>query len=113
MIITFEILYGKLLLDNKLHSKKDLEERLDVPLLVEIPSSGDKTIEENDRSGLAEAFRILRTNLNFVLGRKKEKSNVLFVTSTISGERSEERRVGKECRYWCRMFSVSISNVHW
>src|SRR5699024_8637933 len=58
-IIPFGILYVKFLLDNKLHSKKDLEERLDVPLLVEIPSSGDKTIEENDRSGLAEAFRIL------------------------------------------------------
>src|SRR5690606_29258621 len=44
-------------------------------------------IEENDRSSLAEAIRILRTNISFMLGAaKKNESAVLYVTSTTSGE---------------------------
>src|SRR5690606_37718312 len=42
-------------------------------------------IEDNDRSSLAESIRILRTNINFMLGHKKD-SSVIYVTSTTSGE---------------------------
>src|SRR5690606_34880073 len=82
-IIPFGILYLKFLLDNKIHSRKDIEEALHAPILGEIPASDHPIIEENDRSSLAEAIRILRTNISFMLGAaKKNESAVLYVTST-------------------------------
>ena len=87
LVIPFAILYLKFLLDNKIHSRKDIEDVVKVPVLGEIPSSEDTVIHQNDRSSLAEAFRILRTNMNFMFGPdKKDASKVIFVTSTISGE---------------------------
>jgi tyrosine-protein kinase Etk/Wzc len=41
----------------------------------------------NDRSPLAESFRILRTNLAYLIQKKdKHIGNVIFVTSTVKGE---------------------------
>ena len=86
-LIPFVALYLKFLLDNKIHSRKDIEEIVKVPVLGEIPTAEDTIVHLNDRSSLAEAFRILRTNMNFMFGAdKKEASKVVFVTSTISGE---------------------------
>src|SRR5690606_33638835 len=84
-LIPFAILYLKFLMDNKVHSRKDIEEKFNAPILGEIPSSEDPVVKDNDRSSLAEAFRILRTNIAFMLGAKKD-SAVIFVTSTTSGE---------------------------
>src|SRR5690606_27240734 len=78
-------LYIKFLLDNKIHSRKDIEEKFSAPILGEIPTSDDPIVKDNDRSSLAEAFRIFRTNIAFMLGAKKD-SAVIFVTSTTSGE---------------------------
>src|SRR5690606_38378053 len=81
------ILYVRFLRDNKIHSRKDIEEMFHAPILGEIPSSDHPIIEDNDRSSLAEAIRILRTNIAFMLGsRKKDESSVIYVTSTTSGE---------------------------
>lgn len=85
LIVPFAALYVKFLLDNKVHTRKDVEDVLDAPILVEIPKSDETTVKDNDRSSLAESFRILRTNLAFMLGHKKEAS-VVYVTSTTSGE---------------------------
>lgn len=85
LLIPFVIVYLKTLLDNKVHTRKDVEAILPVPVLGEVPKSDVSKIVENDRSSLAEAFRILRTNISFMLGNKKD-SAVLFVTSTTSGE---------------------------
>ncbi|UZJ65470.1 hypothetical protein OKW96_04560 [Sphingobacterium sp. KU25419] len=53
----------------------------------EIPTAEDTIIHLNDRSSLAEAFRILRTNMNFMFGSdNKDASKVVFITSTIAGE---------------------------
>jgi len=74
-------------LDNKIHSRKDIEDEVKIPILGEIPSAEDTIVHLNDRSSLAEAFRILRTNMNFMFGSdQKNLSKVVFVTSTISGE---------------------------
>src|SRR5690606_23701179 len=78
-LIPFGILYLKFLMDNKVHSRKDIEERFNAPILGEIPASDDPVVKDNDRSSLAEAFRILRTNIAFMLGAKKD-SAVIFVT---------------------------------
>ena len=80
-----------MLLDTKFHIRKDIEDHLSIPYLGDIPHSEcvDKVIVKKDtRTSTAEAFRILRTNLNFMLPNTSEGSRgkVLFLTSTISGE---------------------------
>lgn len=93
LAIPFSVIYIKDLLDNKVHNKEDLEKLLyGVPVLAELPRVQDKkesTIQPNDRSVLAESFRILRTNLDYYIRRdntQNRKSHIIFVTSTINGE---------------------------
>src|SRR5690606_17976625 len=73
-IIPFIILYVKFLLDNKIHSRRDIEAEFPAPILGEVPTSEYPIIKENDRSSLAEAIRILRTNISFMLAKKKNES---------------------------------------
>ena len=51
----------------KLHTMTDLH----IPIIVEIPhiESEDKMVKNQDRSTLSEAFRMLRTNLSFLLNK--------------------------------------------
>lgn len=79
------------LLNNKVRSKGDIERVVDIPVVGEILKIGrnqKELIEENDRSVLAESFRILHTNLQYLLvsAGKKHGGNTIFVTSTIKGE---------------------------
>jgi len=89
LILPFGILYVRFLLDTKIHSKSQIQRKLpQIAVVGEIPSLDKKDellIKENDRSVLAEAFRILRTNLNFFT-HQKEKGKIIFVTSTTKGE---------------------------
>ncbi|UNY98382.1 polysaccharide biosynthesis tyrosine autokinase [Zhouia spongiae] len=92
MLVPFSVIRIKHLLDNKIHNKEDLLKLFrDVPIIGEIPKIEDKnekTIKTNDRSVLAESFRLLRTNLDYVMRKQKDKklNNIIFVTSTINGE---------------------------
>ena len=88
-LIPFVIIYLKNLFDTKIHTKKDIEDAISVPFLGDIPTSEvkDKIVIGGDaRSSTAEAFRLIRTNLDFMLANSKNKSNTIFVTSTTSGE---------------------------
>ena len=90
MIFPFGIIYINDLLDNKIHTRKDLESLLTIPILGDIPlkeTSENIVVTKEGRSSSAEAFRLLRTNLDFMLARsKKEKGKTIFLTSTVSGE---------------------------
>jgi tyrosine-protein kinase Etk/Wzc len=91
LLLPFILIYIRMLLDTKFHNRKDIEDNLSIPYLGDIPHSEcvDKLIVKKDiRTSTAEAFRILRTNLNFMLPKTSEDSSakVLFLTSTISGE---------------------------
>lgn len=93
LAVPFSVIYIKDLLDNKVHNKEDLEKLLyGVPVLAELPRVQDKkesTIQPNDRSVLAESFRILRTNLDYYIRKdnlQNRKSHIIYVTSTINGE---------------------------
>jgi len=90
MIIPFGVIYINDLLDNKLHNRKDLEAMLSVPILGDIPLKETKeniVITRDGRSSTAEAFRLLRTNLDFMLtATNKKKGKTIFLTSTVSGE---------------------------
>jgi len=74
-------------LDTKVHDERDIE-RLGVPYLGDIPqtsSKNDHFIKDIDNSSIAEAFRYIRTNINFMLDNK-EACKTVFVTSTQSEE---------------------------
>jgi len=63
----------------------------EIPVVGEIPRVEKKNSEmvlKNDRSILAEAFRILHTNLQYLIVNTadKETGNTIFVTSTVKGE---------------------------
>lgn len=91
LIIPILIIFIKNFLDTKVHHKGDLQPLTKaIPFLGEIPRVGSEqsdVIQLNDRSPLAESFRILRTNLAYLIqNKKKERGEVIFVTSTVKGE---------------------------
>ena len=90
LLVPFLFVFIKNFLDNKIHNKQELLKIVkDIPIVSEIPFIGDdlKIMLDNDRSVLAESFRILRTNIGYLLPIKEDKvAPILFVTSTIKGE---------------------------
>ena len=90
LIIPTLLVYIKELLNTKVHNKKELENLVGaIPVLGDIPKSDTKDLRiktTSDRSSMAEAFRILTTNMNFMIGRGKNECKTICVTSTIAGE---------------------------
>ncbi|KAA2217452.1 GumC family protein [Maribacter flavus] len=94
LLVPFGVIYGKELLDTKIHNKHNLEDiTKDIPVLGELPSLGkkdQKLIVKDDRSVLAEALRILRTNLDYLIKSKtavdSKKNNRIFISSSVPGE---------------------------
>ncbi len=91
LILPVLILVVKFMLDSKVHHKGDLSSLIkNIPFLGEVPRIGkesDEVIQLNDRSPLAESFRILRTNLAYLMRAKNEnRGEIIFVTSTVKGE---------------------------
>lgn len=93
--IPFGLLYLFFLFNTKVQNTKDIEMALsDIPMVGEIPKLGkqdNELIGMSDRSIMAESFRILRTNLQYVFAAKRKKNsektnNTIFVTSTVKGE---------------------------
>jgi capsular exopolysaccharide synthesis family protein len=79
------------LLDTKIHNKLDLKLINEIPFIGDIPKSSNKKskrlVSKIDYSPKAEAFRLVRTNIDFLLKGKKEKSaKTVFVTSTKAQE---------------------------
>ena len=92
LLIPFLIIYLKNLLNNKVTDRTDIESATKtIPIVGEIPRISRKEndlIAVNDRSVLSEAFRIMVTNLQYLLVNAgyKDKGVKLFVTSTVKGE---------------------------
>lgn len=90
LLIPFIIIYARDLLNTNVTSKKDIEELVAAPIIGTIPKAKTKNqfaIDRTSRSPISEAFRILKTNIDFLLaGVEKEKCKVIFTTSSISGE---------------------------
>lgn len=73
--------------NNKVQSKEDIDKVTSIPFIGGIghnASTGNLTVKEKPKSGLAESFRALRSNLNFFTGNQTKK--VFMVSSSISGE---------------------------
>ena len=92
LLIPFLAIYLKALLNNKIKSREDIERVTNnIPVVGEIPHVERKDSEmilKNDRSVLAESFRILHTNLQYLIVNTADKvrGNTIFITSTVKGE---------------------------
>jgi capsular exopolysaccharide synthesis family protein len=93
LLIPFLVIYVQQLLDNKIRNRAFLERNGgDIPIVGEVPELSKKDnelVQVNDYSILAESFRILRTNLQYLVLNKQEETErgkVIFVTSTVKGE---------------------------
>lgn len=88
LFVPFAVIYVLSLLDSKVKRKEDLD-KLGIPFLGDVPhsDSNEQVIQSNSRTSSAEAIRIVRTNLEFVLsGIDTHLAKTIFVTSTIPGE---------------------------
>jgi tyrosine-protein kinase Etk/Wzc len=89
LVVPFVLIYLMQMFDDKVKSKHDIEKlSKGRTILGEIPSlekGQSEVVQRNDMTPLAEAFRILITNMNYMLP-KKDDGRVVFVTSTIKGE---------------------------
>ena len=81
LVIPVLIIFLKDLLHYKIESRLDVERITKLPILGEIPISevGNIAVAENQNRETDEAFRMLRTNMLFQLGKDKK---VIIVTST-------------------------------
>lgn len=89
LLIPFVIIYLNDLLNTKIKTRLELDKRLQIPFLGDIPrsESHEEMMNTNSRSSSAEAIRIVRTNLEFMLSKVATgKAKTIFVTSTIPGE---------------------------
>lgn len=88
LAIPLSIIYTKELLNTKIESKNDLDKVLNIPFLGDIPKSEKKKlmVQKVDYSPKAEAFRIIRSNINFMLQDSALSCKTLFVTSTTAQE---------------------------
>lgn len=80
-------------LQNKISNLKQLENNAQVPILGMVPAFEKERMEHsqlvvhrNPKSSISEAFRSLRTNLDFVSTAIDKDARILSITSTISGE---------------------------
>ena len=83
-------IYLKDLLDSKIHTRDDLTSQVAAPYIGDIPRYGSSKknilVSKVDYSPKAEAFRLLRTNIDFMLKDKSKVGKTVFVTSTTAGE---------------------------
>ncbi|MBX2970758.1 MAG: polysaccharide biosynthesis tyrosine autokinase [Cyclobacteriaceae bacterium] len=87
IVIPFGIFVLFELVNNKVQSKEDIEKMSSIPFLGGVghnTTGNNLTVRERPKSGVAESFRALRSNLNYFTGNKTKQ--VFMVSSSISGE---------------------------
>lgn len=74
-------------INNKVQSKEDIEKMSSIPFIGGVghnSSPGNLIVKERPKSGVAESFRAMRSNLNYFTGNQPKQ--VFMVSSSISGE---------------------------
>ncbi len=87
LAIPFAIFVLFELFNNKVQSKEDIEKMSAIPFLGGLghnTSATNLAVAGKPKSGLAESFRSMRSNLNYFTGNKTKQ--VFMVSSSISGE---------------------------
>jgi capsular exopolysaccharide synthesis family protein len=88
ILLPFAVFYLFFMWDDKIYNRDDIKERSSLGILADIPTLNDKEshlVQKNDFSELAEAFRVLVSNLKFVLP-VKDSAKIIMVTSSVKGE---------------------------
>lgn len=91
LLLPFLVFYIRFSTDNNIHDRIEIEQlNPEIPVVAEIPffEKDKKFIDVNDRSVLAESFRILGANVTHLLSPEEtdDEGKVIFVTSAIKGE---------------------------
>ncbi|GAB3005842.1 polysaccharide biosynthesis tyrosine autokinase [Niabella terrae] len=87
LLLPTAFIFIKELLNDRINTRTDIQKVTEAPILGEIGHSAQgKTLVVNktNRSLISEQFRIIRSNLQYIIG-KKDKA-VILVTSSFSGE---------------------------
>lgn len=83
-------IFSKDLLNNKIRTKSDISKLTGAPLLGELvyeEGTDPIVVNADSRKAIAEQFRSIRTNLQFIQGKKAEGlGRVTLFTSSVSGE---------------------------
>ena len=88
LILPVGVIYLRDLLNTKVTKKEEIE-KLGIPLIGQVPQNPTKdylVAIKGNRNSVSEAFRILRTNMSFLLNAENTAGKVIFLTSTIAGE---------------------------
>lgn len=85
-LVPFGSIYAKEILNDKVRTREDLERLTATPILGELAhnTQGALVMTKGNRSGLAEMFRLIRTNLHFAAASPDDKT--LLITSSMSRE---------------------------
>lgn len=92
LLLPLVILFAKYASDSKVHTKDDLQSHIfNASVIAEIPMNLDDEqvlLRSNDFTVFAESFRILTSNIKFILRSKENERDggVILVTSSIKGE---------------------------
>jgi tyrosine-protein kinase Etk/Wzc len=89
LLVPFGIIYLMDLLDTKIKSRLDLEGKTLIPFIGDVPTSDtpSELIQSESRTSSAEALRIIRTNLEFMVSKVPEgQAKTIFLTSTFPKE---------------------------
>lgn len=73
--------------NNKVQSKEDIEKMTSIPFIGGVghnTTGSNLTVRDKSKSGIAESFRALRSNLNYFTNNASKK--IFMVSSSISGE---------------------------
>jgi capsular exopolysaccharide synthesis family protein len=91
MVVSFFLVGLFYLMNNKINTLAELEKLVNIPLLGGIPHYSVEKMKESrlvigkdSNTVISEAFRTIRTNLQFIISKKD--SLVISLTSSISGE---------------------------
>jgi capsular exopolysaccharide synthesis family protein len=88
LIIPFLFFIGSELMNDKVQSKEDIQQATSIPFIGgighSVNSETNLVVWSKPKSALAEAFRSLRSNLNYFTQGKEKK--VIMITSSVSGE---------------------------
>ncbi len=87
LMVPFIIFIILELVNNKVQSKEDIEKMTTIPFIGGVghnSSNNNLIVSEKPKSGVAESFRAMRSNLNYFTGNKSKQ--VFMVSSSISGE---------------------------
>jgi capsular exopolysaccharide synthesis family protein len=87
ILVPAGIIYLRDLFDRKVHGRKDIDEQY--PFIGEIPvntTSNHIVVKHGERTPIAEAFRIVRSNMHFMFDTDSLGGKIVYVSSTKEAE---------------------------